>query len=115
MKEKILKYFEDVNGYYNDCMRYEELSRMLDELIEETKSSLLDKLEGTREKAETKAYFDGQSYGWEEGRKALIDDVMSVFDDFMCGEVDEEGLDTFREMLKDKLESEEMRNGKTET
>lgn len=44
MKEKILKYFEDVNGYYNDCMRYEELSRMIDELIEETKSSLLDKI-----------------------------------------------------------------------
>jgi hypothetical protein len=27
------------------------------------------------EKAETKAYFDGQAYGWEQGRKALIDDV----------------------------------------
>lgn len=24
---------------------------------------------------ETKAYFDGQAYGWEEGRKTLIDDV----------------------------------------
>lgn len=36
-----------------------------------------------------------------------IDDVMSVFDDFMCGEVDEEGTETFWEMLKDKAESEE--------
>lgn len=36
-----------------------------------------------------------------------IDDVMSVFDDFMCGEVDEDGMDTFLEMLKDKAESEE--------
>ena len=36
-----------------------------------------------------------------------IDDVMSVFDDFMCGEVDEEGIETFWEMLKDKAESEE--------
>ena len=35
-----------------------------------------------------------------------IDDVMSVFDDFMCGEVDEEGTETFWEMLKDKAESE---------
>lgn len=35
-----------------------------------------------------------------------IDDVMSVFDDFMCGEVDEEGTETFLEMLKDKSESE---------
>ena len=24
---------------------------------------------------ETKAYFDGQAYGWEQGRKELIDDV----------------------------------------
>jgi hypothetical protein len=36
-----------------------------------------------------------------------IDDVMSVFDDFMCGEVDEDGTTTFLEMLKDKAESEE--------
>ena len=36
-----------------------------------------------------------------------IDDVMSVFDDFMCGEVDEDGTNTFLEMLKDKSESEE--------
>jgi len=36
-----------------------------------------------------------------------IDDVMSVFDDFMCGEVDEDGTETFLEMLKDKAESEE--------
>ena len=35
-----------------------------------------------------------------------IDDVMSVFDDFMCGEVDEEGTETFWEMLKDKAERE---------
>ena len=34
-----------------------------------------------------------------------IDDVMSVFDDFMCNEVDEEGTETFLEMLKDKAES----------
>lgn len=31
-----------------------------------------------------------------------IDDAMSVFDDFMCGEVDEDGTDTFLEMLKEK-------------
>lgn len=35
-----------------------------------------------------------------------IDDVMSVFDDFMCGEVDEDGTETFLEMLKDKAEIE---------
>jgi hypothetical protein len=36
-----------------------------------------------------------------------INNVMSVFDDFMCGEVDEDGINTFLEMLKDKAESEE--------
>ena len=36
-----------------------------------------------------------------------IDDVMSVFDDFMCGEVDEDGTETFLEMLKDKAERSE--------
>ncbi len=36
-----------------------------------------------------------------------IDDVMSVFDDFMCGEVDEDGTNTFLGMLIDKAESEE--------
>ena len=35
-----------------------------------------------------------------------IDDVMSVFDDFMRGDADEEGTETFLEMLKDKAESE---------
>ena len=44
----------------------------------------------------------------QEPRKGYlsIDDVMSVFDDFMCGEVDEDGTETFLEMLKDKAESE---------
>ena len=27
------------------------------------------------ERAEAQAYFDGEAYGWEQGRKALIDDV----------------------------------------
>ena len=46
----------------------------------------------------------------QEPRKGYlsIDDVMSVFDDFMCGEVDEEGTEIFLEMLKDKAESEDV-------
>lgn len=32
-------------------------------------------LDNNSEKAEVQAYFAGQAYGWEEGRKALIDDV----------------------------------------
>ena len=36
-----------------------------------------------------------------------IDDAMSVFDDYMCGDIDEAGAEIFLEMLKDKAESEE--------
>lgn len=36
-----------------------------------------------------------------------IDDVMSVFDDYMRGDVNEDDRDIFFEMLKDKVESEE--------
>jgi len=45
----------------------------------------------------------------QETRKGYlsIDDVMSVFDDFMCGEVDEEGTEIFLKMLKNRAESED--------
>ena len=35
------------------------------------------------ERAEAQAYFDGQAYGygWEQGRKALIDDVRAEIDE----------------------------------
>lgn len=36
-----------------------------------------------------------------------IDDVMSVFDDYMRGDVNGDDRDTFFEMLKDKAESED--------
>lgn len=36
-KEDILHHFQDINFYYNDCMMYDDLSRMLDELIAEIK------------------------------------------------------------------------------
>lgn len=32
-------------------------------------------LDNDSERAETQAYFAGEAYGWEQGRKALIDDV----------------------------------------
>ena len=46
----------------------------------------------------------------QEPRKGhlSIDDVMSVFDDFMCGEVDEDGTETFLEMLIDKADMREV-------
>lgn len=36
-KEDILHHFQDINFRYNDCMMYDDLSRMLDELIAESK------------------------------------------------------------------------------
>lgn len=33
-KEKILDYFKDINVAYNECTRYDDLKRMLDELQE---------------------------------------------------------------------------------
>lgn len=38
-------------------------------------------LDSNSEQAEVQAYFDGQAYGWEEGRKALIDDVKAEIDE----------------------------------
>lgn len=35
-----------------------------------------------------------------------IEDVMSIFDDFMRGDIDENDTETFLNMLRDKLESE---------
>ena len=33
-KEEILAYFQDINAAYNECGRYNDLKRMLDELTE---------------------------------------------------------------------------------
>lgn len=33
-KEEILTYFQDINAAYNECGRYDDLKRMLDELTE---------------------------------------------------------------------------------
>lgn len=37
-------------------------------------------LDKDSERAETQAYFAGEAYGWEQGRKALIDDVKAEID-----------------------------------
>lgn len=37
-------------------------------------------LDNDSERAEVQAYFDGEAYGWEQGRKALIDDVKAEID-----------------------------------
>ena len=44
-KEDILHHFQDINFYYNDCMMYDDLSRMLDELIAENKGEWIPTIE----------------------------------------------------------------------
>lgn len=34
-KQEILRHFKDINTMYNESTRYDDLSRMLDELIED--------------------------------------------------------------------------------
>ena len=36
-------------------------------------------LDSNSERAEVQAYFDGEAYGWDEGRKDLIDDLKAEF------------------------------------
>ncbi len=37
-------------------------------------------LDSDSERAETQAYFDGEAYGWEQGRKALIEELKAEID-----------------------------------
>lgn len=46
---------------------------MLDKLMRAVQNST--PLDSNSGKAEVQAYFAGQTYGWDEGRKALIDDL----------------------------------------
>ena len=48
-KEHILEYYKDINHYYNDCGRYEDLSQMLDKLIVSVTEPMNDKWEELRE------------------------------------------------------------------
>lgn len=41
-------------------------------------------LDDDSERAEVKAYFDGEAYGWEQGRKALIDDIKAEIAEEIC-------------------------------
>lgn len=39
---EILEYFKDINFVYNDCMRFDTLKRMLDELVQEVQEGMKD-------------------------------------------------------------------------
>lgn len=40
--EEILKVFEEINRYYNDCTRYDTLERMLNELLEDIEADIIE-------------------------------------------------------------------------
>lgn len=46
-------------------------------------------LESNSDRAEVQAYFDGEAYGWEEGRKALIEDIKAEIKTFTITEKSE--------------------------
>jgi hypothetical protein len=52
-------------------------------------------LDSNSERAEVQAYFDGEAYGWEQGRKALIDDAKAEIETNLSWDMfDEYGNET---------------------
>lgn len=51
---------------------------------------LLGIIDNNSDRAEVQAYFAGQTYGWEEGRKALLDDVKAEIEQ-MPSELTDDG------------------------
>jgi len=72
-------------------------------------------LDSNSERAEVQAYFDGEAYGWEQGRKALVDDVKAEIETNLSWDMyDEYGNETrlHKELMEildniDKAESED--------
>lgn len=66
-------------------------------------------LDSNSERAEVQAYFDGQAYGWEEGRKALIEDLKAeiyrAYEDVTMYYCDEEVCSLFASKVSKILNS----------
>ena len=79
MSEKVKLIIEIPKDEYKDIKDHEQMIRNY------PTTSLIRILNGIpldddSERAEVQAYFAGQTYGWEEGRKALLDDVKAEID-----------------------------------
>lgn len=68
-------------------------------------------LDSNSERAEVQAYFDGQAYGWEEGRKALIDELKVELERDAC----DYGCDEFVDGINHALEIIDKYISKTES
>lgn len=66
-------FVEDERTMFKQSPSDRQGTMMLHRLMDSVKDGTL--LDSNSEKAEVQAYFDGQAYGWEQGRKALIDDI----------------------------------------
>lgn len=66
-------FVEDERTMFKQSPSDRQGTMMLHRLMDSVKGGTL--LDSNSEKAEVQAYFDGQAYGWEEGRKALIEDI----------------------------------------
>lgn len=72
-KEDILYRFQDINLYYNDCTAYDNLSRMLDELISEIKGKWTPVSEGLPEDGEWAIFTDGKHKSIERYKEDALD------------------------------------------
>jgi hypothetical protein len=59
----------------NECM----LPPDVENVVQAIKNSI--PLDSDLERAEVQAYFDGEAYGWEQGRKALVNDLKAEIED----------------------------------
>ena len=63
-KEEILEHFKDINSAYNESTRYDDLSRMLDELLQQQVDDLNKIAEIMHEESDF-AYADFDMYKWD--------------------------------------------------
>lgn len=78
LPEEVVEWFKE--RAFIPIKYYTEVEEAMEKA--EPLSEILEKLGRASEKTNMESYFDGQAYGWEEGRKALIDDIK--------GEINEE-------------------------
>lgn len=77
-KEEILHHFQDINFYYNDCGMYDDLSRMLDELIAENKGEWIIREDNTSfVKQIPRRWVECSHCGWSFSYDRIHDDFCS--------------------------------------
>lgn len=118
MSDKVKLIIEIPKATYEDLKSgkiYSSLCEAPQGLIEGIRNGTL--LDSNSERAEVQAYFDGEAYGWEQGRKALIDDAKAEIneerefarDDFRQYKIEVLGVDP--ETVDDELPHDDFHRG----